>query len=45
MPSVSEGKTCETCGDLGSKVEGIDKKLDYSSDEISCVNEEEIFSE
>ena len=32
MSSVSEGKTCETDGDLGSEVEGIDKTLHSSSD-------------
>ena len=41
MPSVSEIKTCETFGDLGSDVEAIDKTLYPSSDEIMCANEKE----
>ena len=40
MSSVSEGKPCKTCGDLGSEVEGIDKIFDSLSDKMLCTNEE-----
>ena len=45
MTSVSKEKTCEIDEWLGSKVEGIDKTLDSSLDEMLCENEEETFSE
>ena len=40
MSSVSEGKTCEIHENLGSEVEGIDKTLDSSLDEMMCAKEE-----
>lgn len=45
MSSVSEGKTCEIDWNLISNVEVIGRTLDSSSDEMTCKNEEETFSE
>ena len=45
MTSVSVGKPCGKCGDLGSEVEVTDKTLDSSSYGMLCVNEEETFPE
>ena len=42
MSSISEGKRHKIDRYFGSEGEGIDETLDSSSDEMMCVNEEEI---
>ena len=41
LSSVSEKKTCETFGYLGSEFEETGETLASSSDEMMCANEEE----
>ena len=45
MSSVLEGKICEIDKDSGSEVEGVDRILGYSLDEIMCANAEETWRE